>query len=140
MELEMNVVPLSKDDYDKLNGCLPEFRPLCEDVNRIMPIRVLWGKRSGSDQHKAFLEGHSKIDYPPGGKHNVLPLSEAIDVTPVPYEEKPKNNDRICIMIGLFLMAALMRGIPLRSGRDWDGDTDLNDQTFNDYYHFEIIT
>jgi peptidoglycan LD-endopeptidase CwlK len=139
MELEMiNEKPLTKDDYAKLATARQEFTKLCEDVNKVLPIRVMWAARSGAEQHQCFLDKTSKLDYPPGGKHNVLPLSEAIDATPTPYD--PEDLERICFMAGMFMMAAFMRGIKLRWGRDWDGDTDLNDQTFNDYFHFELVT
>jgi hypothetical protein len=34
---------------------------------------------------------------------------------------------------------ATFSAIRVRSGYDWDGDTNVNDQTFNDGPHWELV-
>ena len=109
---------------------------MVEDVNRLMPIRVLESKRSGAKQHELFTKGFSKLDYPPGGKHNTEPLSEAIDVTPDPFD--PNDRERLTLMAGMFLMAAAYRGIKVRWGGDWNSDTRVSDNNFDDLFHLEL--
>lgn len=43
------------------------------------------------------------------------------------------------MFIGYVLATAEQMGIKVISSGDWDGDTQVNDQTFNDLFHFELI-
>jgi len=73
------------------------------------------------------------------GQHNRKP-SLAVDAVPYPINpDWNKDLEKICVFAGIVLAIAHRRGIKIRWGRDWDGDFDLNDQTFNDYCHFEIV-
>jgi hypothetical protein len=38
-----------------------------------------------------------------------------------------------------FIGIGLVKGINLRWGGDWDRDSDLKDQTFNDLGHIEVV-
>lgn len=96
---------------------------------------IICGHRDEKEQNRAFEDGFSTKQWP-DSKHNTLP-SLAIDAAPHPVNWKDK--ERFCYFAGFVMAAAIQFGILLRWGRDWDRDTDLSDQTFNDYAHFEII-
>ncbi len=89
---------------------------------------------------EACKNGLSKLKYPES-KHNKLP-SEAVDVVPYPIDWK--NTPRMRFFAGVILGIAIMLKRQgkmkhcIRWGGDWDSDTDLNDQRFNDLPHFEI--
>ncbi len=76
-------------------------------------------------------DGYKKLS-----KHNYNP-SQAIDICPYPISWKDIN--RFYIFGGVVETTARYMGIDIRWGGDWDGDTQVNDQTFNDLPHFEII-
>ncbi len=73
----------------------------------------------------------------PHGKHNRKP-SEAIDAAPYPIDWDDLN--RFYYFAGYVKGIANEMGIKIRWGGDWDGDTILDDQTFMDLPHFEILT
>lgn len=62
--------------------------------------------------------------------------SHAVDCLPYPVDFN--DRDRFYYMIGLIRMAAENRGVKIRQGHDWDGDSDFKDQSFDDLGHFEI--
>lgn len=68
-------------------------------------------------------------------KHLALP-SRAVDVAPYPINWGDKK--RFYHFAGYVQGLAAQLGISLRWGGDWDGDNDLNDQTFFDLVHFEL--
>ena len=98
---------------------------------------VVWGHRGEADQNQFFAEGKSKVKYP-DGKHNKLP-AEAIDLVPYINGRLAWNTNQCYHFAGYVKATADRLGIPIRGGADWDGDTDINDQTFNDLTHFELI-
>ena len=96
---------------------------------------VLCGHRNEADQNEAYRTKKSTKSFP-NSKHNTLP-SKAIDVAPYPLNWE--NLDRFRFFVGYVLGIADEMGIRLRSGLDWDGDTDLDDQNLIDMPHFEVI-
>ncbi len=102
---------------------------------------ILCGHRNEADQNAAFSEGRSKVKWPTG-KHNSTP-SQAIDAAPYPIDWKDINR---FYMFGGYVLATADRlyregkiAHRLRWGGDWDLDTEVNDQRFNDLPHFELI-
>ena len=93
------------------------------------------------------------------GRHNYEP-SEAIDSAPylpgrgIPWPQVPTNwNDKhqrdsyikdLCQFYhyGGFVegVASMTPGGNLRWGGDWDRDNNIQDQTFNDLVHFEVVS
>lgn len=106
-----------------------------QEVVKHFDCSIVEGHRGQAAQHRAYTTGASKVDWPKG-KHNSFP-SKAVDAMPYPVDWKDIN--RLCYFAGYVMATALSMGIKLRWGKDWDGDTDLNDQTFNDGPHFELV-
>lgn len=107
-------------------------------ANLVVPhfdCTVLCGHRDEGAQNIAFNDGRSKKRWP-DSPHNVLP-SRAIDIAPWPIDW----NDlaRFRYFAGWMMAMAVAKDIRLRWGGDWDRDTDLKDQTFNDLVHFELV-
>lgn len=99
--------------------------------------------RTKAKQHEYFLQNLSKVDYPT--VHNSRP-SNAVDAyvyehdKGADYDEK-QATDFAGFVKGVALMLLVEGKIThrIRCGNDWDKDNDVNDQTFNDFGHFEII-
>jgi len=49
------------------------------------------------------------------------------------------TSEGLLFLSGFVLGIAHMKGIKIRWGGDWDGDTKMNDQKFNDLVHFELM-
>lgn len=96
---------------------------------------VLCGHRNEHDQNLMYRLGRSKLQWP-HGKHNKF-LSEAIDVSPYPYD--PDDWNRICYFAGYVMGQAKRMGIKLRWGGDWNMNTVLTDEKFRDLFHFELL-
>jgi len=119
---------------------------------------ILCGHRSEKLQEQAFRQGRTRCRWPESN-HNAEP-SRAVDAGP--YNPERKNVDwpdesvmaslrnsptasrhikTLCrwYYFGGFVMGcAHALGIKLRWGGDWDNDTLLHDQTFDDLPHFEL--
>jgi len=107
---------------------------------------VICGHRSDEDQDLAFFTGRSKLRAGQS-KHNQFPAL-AVDLAPyyadesprIPWDiDTPENRLRFTLFAGIVLGVAEAEGVSLRWGGDWDGDRKMNDQTFHDLPHFEII-
>jgi len=109
-----------------------KLRTICEIAIRIVDFSVLEGHRSAEEQERVYNLGLSKVLK---GKHNEKP-SLAVDLAPYPVDWEDKR--RFYLLAGVMLTVAWFMRTKLRWGGDWDGDGDLNDQTFNDLGHFEI--
>jgi hypothetical protein len=79
-------------------------------------------------------DGKSQV-YWPNGKHNTVP-SCAVDVTPYPIQWD--DRERQTLFAGYVLATAKAMGVNLRWGGDWDRDTEVRDNSFDDLVHFEI--
>ena len=121
-----------------LATCHPDLQRVFAEVVRHFDCSVLCGRRGKAEQDEAVAKGFSKVAYP-GSKHNAETpeLSRAVDVVPYPIDWG--DRDRFYHFAGFVRGVALCMGIKIRWGGDWDGDTDLSDQTFMDWPHFELI-
>lgn len=117
-----------------LDTCDPRLQRVFERVVETYDCTVICGHRGKADQEAAVAAGHSKTPWPKS-RHNELP-SEAADVAPYPIDWY--NTKRFYHFAGYVLATARGMGIELRWGGDWDGDNDLDDQTFMDLVHFEL--
>jgi len=120
---------------ERLETCDERLQRVFQEVVKHFDCSIVEGHRVQAAQHRAYTTGASKV-YWPKGKHNSFP-SKAVDAMPYPVDWKDIN--RLCYFAGYVMETALSMGIKLRWGKDWDGDTDLNDQTFNDGPHFELV-
>jgi len=143
----------SKQSREKLDSCHSDIINLFDEIIKKFDCKILYGHRSSKSQFELFKKGRIKqngiwvIDnilevttYKDGiknkSKHNILP-SDAVDITPYPIDFKDIN--RIYYFAGYVLECSSWMNIKIRWGGDWDSDTEIKDQTFNDLLHFERI-
>ena len=124
-----------------ITTCHPDLQLLFSVVVEKFDCSVICGHRGEAVQQEAFDSGNSKVQYP-NSKHNSYP-SMAADVAPYPYSGDDEKRFYYFAGQVMAVAAALHeQGLiehRVRWGGDWDGDTEVNDQTFNDLAHFELI-
>ena len=120
---------------ERLGTCAEQLQRVFYEVIKHFDCIILEGHRGQALQDLYVAQGKSKVKWP-NGKHNSLP-SKAVDAIPFPVDWDDVN--RICYFAGYVMATALSMGIRLRWGKDWDMDTDLNDQRFRDGPHYELI-
>lgn len=126
-----------KRSQKNLSQCHPDLQLLFNTVVRGFDCSVICGHRNEKEQTVAFLSRpqKSKVEWPDSG-HNSKP-SKAVDVVPYPVDWD--DLKRFYLFAGYVRAKAEMLGIKIRGGHDWDGDTKLDDQNFDDLPHWEII-
>lgn len=99
---------------------------------------IVEGHRGQAAQHRAFLTGASKLDWPKGN-HNKLP-SRAFDFSPYPadWREAETPHVRFALIAGIMFACAKQLGVKIRWGRDWNRNFNLADETFLDWGHIEL--
>lgn len=125
----------SESSTRNLQECHPLLQRLFHEVIKVIDCKVIEGHRKKADQDSYYYAKKSKVKWP-NGKHNKLP-SEAVDVAPCPIDWNDLKT--FYHFAGIVRGIASMMGIKIRWGGDWDGDNDLNDQSFVDLVHFELI-
>lgn len=125
----------------RLDTVDPRLIRIFEEAIKHRDISIVCGVRSKADQDAAYPK-FSKVKWP-NSKHNLTPeqeaageLCKAVDAVPYPtmWSDIAELKE-----LGFFILGiAAGMGIPLTWGSDWDGDHDLDDQTFIDYPHFEL--
>ena len=144
-----------RQSLHRLRTMVPRLQALFSRVVSAYDCTILCGHRGREAQNKAFREGRSKLEWP-DGDHNEYP-SEAGDVAPWPVKwggrllelddaGKPRiNRENLQALLRFYHFAGFVQGtaremgIPIRWGGDWDRDGDLQDQSFYDLFHIEII-
>jgi len=63
--------------------------------------------------------------------------SLAVDVAPYPIDWN--DRERFCYFAGYVKGIAKSLGTELRWGGDWDRDTQVKDNNFDDLPHFELV-
>lgn len=123
----------------KLATCDEKLQSLFGAVIDVIDCTVLCGYRGKEEQTEAFETGRSKLEWGKSLHNNRFagqPNSRAVDVIPYPIDWQ--DTKRFYYFGGVVGGIASQLGISLRLGLDWDGDNDLNDQTFMDLVHFEL--
>lgn len=92
---------------------------------------VIYGLRTQAEQQRLVAEGLSRTM---NSKHLT---GKAIDLAPYPIDWN--DTKRFYFFAGMVLAVAHSMGLKIRWGGDWDMDNDLNDQTFMDLVHFELV-
>ena len=118
----------------RLKTCDEDLIFLFEEVVKYFDCSIIEGHRGKRLQNKYFKEGKSQLKYP-DGNHNKKP-SSAVDVVPYPIDFN--DRERMTYFAGFVKGVALILGIPIRWGGDWNGNTDLKDNNFDDLPHFEL--
>lgn len=102
---------------------------------------VIDGHR-GQERQDAYFFGvpqRSKVQWP-NGKHNAFP-SEAGDLKPWVAGRNmyaPGAEKYWYVLVGVIKATAAIEGVAIRCGADWDGDSDMDDQIFDDLGHVEL--
>ena len=123
-----------KTSKRRLKTCEKDLQDLFSEVVKYFDCSVLVGYRGRNEQDNAYESGHSKVKWP-NGKHNKKP-SFAVDVAPYPVDWE--DRERFIYFGGFVKGCAFRMGISLRWGGDWDNDTQLSDNNFDDLVHFEL--
>ena len=99
---------------------------------------IVEGFRNQALQHRDFLTGKSKLDWP-HGRHNASP-SRAFDFSPYPedWSEGELPHARFAVIAGVMLACARELGITIRWGADWNRNFDPRDESFLDWGHIEL--
>jgi len=123
-----------KTSNSRLVTCDMRLQKLFNEVVKHFDCSILDGHRGKKEQNKAYKEGKSKVFYP-NGKHNQIP-SVAVDAVPYPIDWK--DRERMTYFAGFVLGVALQMDLNIRWGGDWNMNTQLKDNNFDDLPHFEI--
>lgn len=124
----------SRESVDNLNECHPELQDLFHEVIRYFDCTIVTGHRGEKDQDRMFDMDRSQLQYPES-KHNKRPAL-AVDAAPYPIDWN--DRDRFHYFAGFVKGVAARMGISVRWGGDWDDDTEVKDNNFDDLIHFEI--
>lgn len=130
----------SKLSKQRLQTCHPDLQRLFGEVIKNFDCVVLCGHRGEAEQDAAVKAGNSKTRWP-NSKHNPTP-SLAADVGPYEKPTQPidwQDRERLTLFAGFVLGTAQALGIRLRWGGDWDQDTQVKDNSFDDLVHFELV-
>jgi peptidoglycan L-alanyl-D-glutamate endopeptidase CwlK len=139
MENEMPC--FSEQSLEKLATCHIDLQTLFKEVIKYFDCTVIEGFRNKEAQNKAFAEGKSQKQWP-DGKHNFYP-SNAVDVVPYPIDWK--DRERMVYFAGVVMGIAKMLKAQgkithdIRWGNDWNTDTEVKDNNFDDLPHYELI-
>lgn len=125
----------SEKSLAKLESCDPRLQRVFEAVVAEFDCTILEGHRDQFRQAQMVTEGKSKTLWPLS-KHNAKP-SLAADVAAYPIDWE--DRERQTMFAGYVLATAKAMGITLRWGGDWDRDTEVRDNSFDDLVHFEIV-
>ena len=122
----------------RLDTCDPRLVEIMEEVVKHVDCTIIQGERPKEDQDEFFRTGKSTVEWP-NSKHNCPngEKSRAVDIMMYPIHWDDWH--RHFFFVGFVKAIAFSKGYKVRSGLDWDGDNDFNDQSFNDAPHFEII-
>lgn len=132
----------SKTSLDRLATCHQDLIIFCTELIKHYDFTVVCGHRGKAEQNDAYFKGNSKLKFP-NSKHNTYP-SKAVDLAP--WEGKIDWGKEQMIYFAGFAIGVseilYKNGIikhRIKSGADWNNDRNIDDTTFLDLPHFEII-
>jgi|TARA_R100000750_G_C2307301_1_gene81111 hypothetical protein len=123
-----------KRSRSRLSTCDSRLQNLFNEIIKYFDCSILEGHRGEKEQNEAYAKGNSKLRYP-DGKHNKIP-SIAVDVVPYPIDWK--DRERMTYFAGFVMGIASQMDLKIRWGGDWNMNTELKDNNFDDLPHFEI--
>ena len=125
----------SEKSLAKLETCDPRLQRVFEAVVAEFDCTILEGHRNRERQNRMVDEGKSKTPWPQS-KHNAKPsLAADVAAYPINWEDRERQT----LFAGYVLATARAMGVTLRWGGDWDRDTEVRDNGFDDLVHFEIV-
>ena len=119
----------------KLATCDSRLQQVFQQVVHDFDCTIIEGHRDKERQNQMVEEGKSQVRWP-DGKHNTVP-SKAVDVCPYPIVWD--DRERQTLFAGYVLATSKAMGVNLRWGGDWDRDTEVRDNGFDDLVHFELV-
>lgn len=139
----------SKHSLDVRAALHPDLQAIFDDLLEIFDHRLERGIRTIAEQTIYVRDGWSKTmksEHLPFELVDGRLVSRAVDAGPWPRVEEigpgtleeAKERARYYYMAGLVKGIAHQHGVEIRTGCDWDGDADFNDQTFDDLMHYEL--
>ncbi len=126
--------------------CHSDLIQLGEEAIRTSPFdfSCTEGVRSAEVQRQKVAAKLSKVTF---SKHQVVP-SRAVHFDPFPVQYPKPGEEPLMVtvkayaryyMLAVHIMTTAKRlNIDVRGGFDWDGDFDIQDQTFDDLAHYEL--
>ena len=118
----------------RLSTCDRQLQELFERVVQTFDCSIICGTRDKAEQDRVFAEGLSKAKWLES-PHNYSP-SFAVDALPYPIDWG--DRERMTYFAGYVKATAVNMAIPLIWGGDWDDDTEVRDNKFDDLVHFEL--
>lgn len=131
----------NQKSLERLATCHSDLQVVMNEAIKYIDFTVLEGHRAQAAQEAAFAVGNTKLHWP-DGKHNKSP-SWAVDIAPYPINWK--DTERFVYFAGIVMgIAHKLRDEgkithAIRYGGDWNMNTQVKDENFRDYGHFEII-
>ena len=127
----------STKSIERLETCNKLLRDIAYEVIKKVDCTVVTGFRNQVDQDNLYPR-YTRVKWP-DSKHNQFP-SMAIDLVPyIPGKGISYDTRQAYWFSGYVKRVADEMGIKIRSGADWDQDGDVNDQSFHDPCHFELV-
>jgi hypothetical protein len=123
----------SKKHFDTLH---PELQKVLAEAIKHFDFAITCGHRGQAEQDRAFADGKSQVRWP-NGKHNTFP-SRAVDVAPYVNGIMWNDVEGFTLLAGIIKGIAVMMGVNLRVGVDWDGDLIVIEHSFKDRPHIEL--
>ena len=124
----------SKKSKKILSNAHPGLQKLFAEVIKHFDCRIVCSYRGKAAQALAKETGKSKANF--GESPHNYEMAPAIDVVPYPVDWA--DTDRMQYFAGQVMGIANQMGIDIRWGGDWDNDTHLSNNRFNDLPHFEL--
>lgn len=131
----------SNASIEKLKNCHIDLQTLFNEIIKYFDCTILEGYRDEETQNKAYLEGKSQKKWP-DGNHNKYP-SMAVDAIPFPIDWNDRERMSLFAGFVIGISKALKETGKIkhdvRWGGDWNNDTQVKDNKFDDLVHFELI-
>lgn len=127
------------NSQEQLATCDNRLQQIANNAILVGPdFSIVEGFRNQEQQHRDFLKGASKLDWP-NGRHNAQP-SRAFDFSPYPEDwgEGQLPHARFALIAGVMFTVAKQLGYKIRWGVDWNRNFDPRDETFLDWGHIEL--
>ena len=128
-----------KCSLENLSQLDPRLQDVLSSAIDIVDFAIICGYRGQKDQDAAYAAGNSSLKYPESN-HNKQP-SLAADLIPTPFLDPDDWNDRprFAFLMGVIKGVANTKGIRVRFGFDWDGDTNWKEHKLQDWPHVELV-
>jgi len=130
----------SEQSQENLDSCHSDLIVIFEEVIKIFDCTVICGHRTEEEQTAAFFDNNSQTEWP-DSKHNQEP-SLAADVAPYPLDWN--DRERFTLFAGYVwgvaesLKSQGLISHSIRWGGDWNQDSQVKDNKFDDLVHFEL--